>query len=79
MNDFKIGDIVVFTNQERHYKEPQYFPPPGTKGEILAVEGGREETGEECLYVKWPAATTSRDDCWYCDFDDVVKEADDES
>lgn len=73
MKDFKVGDIVVFTNQDRHYKEPQYFPPSGTKGKVLAVD---KDADGEALFVQWPTASTSIDDRWYCDFDDVVKEAD---
>lgn len=68
MSEFKKGDVVVFRNQVLHYKDPQHYPPPGTKGEVLMIS--------IFLLVQWPTASTSYDDRWYCDFEDVVKEVD---
>lgn len=73
MNEIKKGDVVVFTNQADHYQFPEFFPPPGTKGEVLTVE---IVWGDEILFVQWPAGTTSGGDKRLCWAGDVVKEAD---
>ena len=68
MSEFKKGDVVVFTNLELHCRNPRCYPSVGTKGRVLMAE--------EDLFVQWPTASTSHDDRWYCDFEDVVKEVD---
>lgn len=60
---FQVGDTVRFISEERHERDPEYFPPIGTTGQILSMEGG-------FYRVRWESGSTSNDDVWY------VKESD---
>ena len=63
---YKDGDKVQFTNETMHRRFPQYYPAPGTVGEVMA---GHARTGE--LFVQWPAGSTSRNDLWWVSVGDV--------
>lgn len=64
MKEIKVGDRVEWINAGK--TDNTYYPPPGTRGTVLACEGGP-------LFVKWDSGVKSKGNfkSWYCDFDDV--------
>ena len=69
-HNYKPGDKVRFIDGTIHNRAPAFYPPVGTIGTALTVEGID-------LYVQWPPETTSQNDKWYCNADQVepVEEA----
>ena len=67
---FKVGDKVKYINTD-HAEHPDFYPLYGTIGEI------KEDCGNNYC-VQWPKGSTSDDDCWYCDENDIelVKDVD---
>lgn len=59
-----IGAKVKFTNERWHFIAPEYYPPPGTVGEIIASD-------DAGIRVHWPERVTIGDGCWWCVEDDV--------
>ena len=63
---YKDGDKVQFKNEVKHSRFPQYYPAPGTVGEVMS---GRARTGE--LFVQWPEGSTSGNDLWWVSVESV--------
>lgn len=65
--NFKVGDKVVFINEEKHLGGHRYYPKPGTSGEIIFVD-------ELChdVEVQWEIGSTAQDCKWWCHFDDIA-------
>lgn len=61
---FRNGDIVVFTNPDRHLVEPRFYPEAGTIGKIVSVSGV-----DAC--VQWPPGTTKSDGRWFTGLGDI--------
>lgn len=49
--EYKIGDKVIFTDEEAHKIRPKCFPAIGTIGEIIEVRKGD-------LKIKWAKGST---------------------
>lgn len=64
----KVGSIVMFINSKLLLHYPDYYPPIKTIGTVLAVY-----KSDNTVYVQWPSGSTSSDDRWWCDFDDVIE------
>lgn len=64
---FNVGDKVVWMNHALHHERPEFYPPIGTIGEVIGIAGNM------VIDVQRPAASTSLDDCWCCNPDDVIK------
>ena len=58
------GGKVVFVDGKAHEREPEFYPEPGTVGEIIRVS-------RHGLNVRWPKGSTSWDDVWGCSFSRV--------
>ena len=58
--DYEGGEKVQFTDDVMHVLFPQYYPAPGTVGEVIV---GRSRTKE--LFVQWPEGSTSGNDLWW--------------
>lgn len=61
---FKVGDKVRYIGKN-HKKMPEFYPEIGTVGAIV------KESGDTDWYIQWPKGSTSKEDCWYCDKNDV--------
>lgn len=68
MKTFEPGDKVVFTSEKLHQEYPSFFPPAGTVGTILSANCRGEYD------VQWPDGSTSKDDQWIADQNDLEKE-----
>lgn len=71
MSKFKVGDKVRYTGA-KHDIHPQWFPIVGTIGTVL------QDVDEVDCYIQWSKGSTSENDCWYCDKQNIelVKDAD---
>lgn len=56
--EYKVGDKVVFIDEEKHLEFPRYYPHVGAIGKIVRINGS--------LRVQWPRGTTSGIDVWLC-------------
>lgn len=63
-NTLHPGDRVKYGGND-HIAAPEYYPPPGTVGVVNRVCDNRAQ-------VQWPAGSTSRDDLWYADLEDIT-------
>lgn len=63
----KVGDKVRFINEQRHAKEPWKCPKVGTIGDVVGVNG----CGNDSIHIKWEKGSTSMDDRWHCNEEDV--------
>ena len=63
-NTLHTGDRVKYGGND-HIAAPEYYPPPGTVGVVNRVCDNRAQ-------VQWPAGSTSRDDLWYADLEDIT-------
>ena len=50
---FNVGDKVKFINKFNMYF-PEFFPPPGTIGEVIFAEGENVPENSRGCWVKWP-------------------------
>ena len=66
MQEIKAGDVVKFRNKLLHETHPAWYPPPGTKGKVLADRGN-------ALLVKWQGGT-SGDRRWVCLTEDIERQ-----
>ena len=68
---FNVGDRVKYIGKD-HNDMPEFYPEIGTIGTIV------KESGDTDWYIQWPKGSTSGDDKWYCDKNDVelVKDVD---
>lgn len=57
---FNVGDKVKYIGT-KHDIYPQWFPIVGTIGTVL------QDVGEVDCYIQWSKGSTSENDCWYCD------------
>ena len=64
MSKFNIGDKVKYIGTE-HDISPQWFPIVGTTGTVV------EDVDEVDYYIQWPKGSTSREDRWYCNKNDI--------
>lgn len=64
---FKVGDAVVFMSHEMHRVYPIYYPEPGTLGTVIETE-----TFMGSVYVRWPTGSTSGEDEWLADVNNLV-------
>lgn len=55
---YKKGDKVVFIDTQAHERAPHYFPIVGAVGVV-----DHKDTAM-CIWVQWPAGSTSNDDLW---------------
>ena len=56
----QVGSMVEFTDAFLNDCFPQFYPPPGTVGRVVAL---REKTSDS-YWVQWPEGATSGDDKW---------------
>lgn len=61
-NPFKPGDIVEYISDEVSPFGTTYFPPKGTRGEVL----GLDNSISPCVRVRWEEGTTSGNGEWWC-------------
>lgn len=71
MSEFKIGNYVKFINNEMHSQYPEYFPCYNTIGQIVDID-----KNESLYLVLWPKKSTSGNDKWYCNKEDIVAVSD---
>lgn len=64
MSKFNIGDKVRYIGKD-HREMPEFYPKIGTIGTVV------EEGGDTDWYIQWPKGSTSEEDCWYCDGNDI--------
>ena len=62
---FKVGDIVEYISDEVSQFDLRYFPPKGTRGEILEVYDHKSAVSD-CVRVRWEKGTTSGNGEWWC-------------
>lgn len=55
----KVGDKVRFVNAEVHDCDPYCYPPVGTIGTVLSIDG------DDVVFVQWPEGSTLTDDRWW--------------
>lgn len=64
MSKFKTGDKVKYIGKD-HREMPEFYPKIGTIGTVVKEGGGTDWS------IQWPKGSTSREDCWYCDENDI--------
>lgn len=64
-NPFKPGDIVEYISDEVSQFDSTWFPPKGTRGEILEVYDHKSAVSD-CVRVRWEKGTTSGNGEWWC-------------
>ena len=62
---FKVGDIVEYISDEVSQFDSTWFPPKGTRGEILEVYDYKSAVSD-CVRVRWEKGTTSGNGEWWC-------------
>lgn len=62
---FKVGDIVEYISDEVSPFDLKYFPPKGTRGEILELDDHKSAV-DYCVRVRWEKGTTSGNGEWWC-------------
>ena len=63
---FKVGDIVEYISDEVSQLDIKYFPPKGTRGEILELDDHKSAAVDYCVRVRWEKGTTSGNGEWWC-------------
>lgn len=61
---FKVGDIVEYISDEVSQID-KYFPPKGTRGEILELDDHISAVSN-CVRVRWEKGTTGGNGEWWC-------------
>lgn len=64
MSKFNVGDKVRYIGSE-HDINSQWFPSIGTIGTVV------QDVDEIDCYIQWPKGSTSKEDCWYCNKNDI--------
>ena len=64
MSKFNVGDKIKYIGP-KHDINPQWFPIVGTIGTIV------QDVDEVDCYIQWPKGSTSKEDCWYCNKNDI--------
>lgn len=62
---FKVGDIVEYISDEVSQFDSTWFPPKGTRGEILEVYDHKSAVSD-CVRVRWEKGTTGGNGEWWC-------------
>lgn len=62
---FNIGDKVKYIGDD-HNDIPEFYPSRGTFGIVISQLNEYDD-----VYVQWEKGSTSKEDCWYCDKNDV--------
>lgn len=62
---YKAGDKVVFVDGDTHGMFPEFYPEVGTVGTVVGV-------GVLDVFVKWEKGSTTKDDTWYCGFEQCI-------
>lgn len=65
-DSFKVGDIVEYISDEVSRFDTKYFPPKGTRGEILELDDHKSAAVDYCVRVRWEKGTTSGNGEWWC-------------
>lgn len=65
-DSFKVGDIVEYISDEVSQLDIKYFPPKGTRGEILELDDHKSAAVDYCVRVRWEKGTTSGNGEWWC-------------
>lgn len=63
------GRKVKFISDEAHMDMPEYYPAVGTVGTVIEAYDEYYKCND--WKVQWPKGSTSGDDCWFCDEEDV--------
>lgn len=63
-NPFKPGDIVEYISDEVSRFDAIYFPPKGTRGEVLELDN--HKSVDPCVRVRWEKGTTGGNGEWWC-------------
>lgn len=63
-NPFKPGDIVVYVPDEVSQCDAIFFPPKGTRGEIVELDS--HKSVDPCVRVRWEKGTTGGNGEWWC-------------
>lgn len=63
---FKVGDIVEYISDEVSQLDIKYFPPKGTRGEILELDDHKSAAVDYCVRVRWEKGTTGGNGEWWC-------------
>lgn len=61
----KIGDKVKAISKTERNTHPDWYPNPGTVGTVTNTGYSR------LVEVQWPEGSTSEDDLWWVDKDDL--------
>lgn len=61
---FNVGDIVEYISDEVSRFDSIYFPPKGTRGEILELDD--HKSVDPCVRVRWEKETTGGNGEWWC-------------
>lgn len=64
MSKFKTGDKVKYIGKD-HREMPEFYPKIGTIGTVVKEGGGTDWS------IQWPKGSTSGEDCWYCNENDI--------
>lgn len=64
MSKFNVGDKVRYIGKD-HNNMPKFYPEIGTIGTLV------KECGDTDWYIQWAKGSTSREDCWYCNENDI--------
>lgn len=52
-NPFKVGDTVEYISDKVSRFDSIYFPPKGTRGEILELDDHKSDAVDYCVRVRW--------------------------
>lgn len=61
---FKVGDIVEYISDEVSQFDSTYFPPKGTRGEVIELDS--HKSVDPCVFVRWEKGTTRWNRQWWC-------------
>lgn len=63
-DNVKVSSKVRMADGEAHFVDPECSPIIGTEGIVEKIDSSI------CL-VKWPEGTTSKDDRWFCTYEEL--------
>ena len=65
-DSFKVGDIVEYISDEISPFDTKFFPPKGTRGEIVELDDHKSDAVDYCVRVRWEKGTTGGNGKWWC-------------
>ena len=68
-NENMYGRKVKFLSDEAHMDMPEFYPAVGTVGTVVEFYDDYEQKKD--WMVQWPKGSTSGNDCWFCDEENV--------